>query len=147
MNVFTTYALRWTLGDLNINMIHINRYQVLLNWFQPYPTPMLKNADYVGKTTDIFVPVCCKYILSKYLMGLNNRKFLFRTICWSSYEDDGYGWNQFSNTWYRFMCIMFIFKSPKVHRRAYVVNTFMFQLVWSLERKFKCVLMAFFMMG
>jgi hypothetical protein len=41
-----------------------------------------------------------------------------------------YGWNQFSNTWYRFLCIMFIFKSPKVHLRAYVVNTFMFQLVW-----------------
>ena len=39
--------------------------------FQPYPTPMLKNADYVGKTTDIVVPVCCNYILSKYLMGLN----------------------------------------------------------------------------
>jgi hypothetical protein len=32
-------------------------------------------------------------------------------------------------TWYRFLCIMFIFKSPKVHIRAYVVNTFMFQLV------------------
>jgi hypothetical protein len=36
---------------------------------------------YVGKTTDIFVPVCCNYILSKYLVGLNYRKFLFRTLC------------------------------------------------------------------
>jgi hypothetical protein len=88
MYVFTTYALRWPLGDLNINIIHKNRYLVLLNWFQPYPTPMLKNADYVGKTTDIFVPVCCNYILWKYLVGLNNRKFLLRTLCWSSYEDD-----------------------------------------------------------
>ena len=88
MNVFTTYALRWTLGDLNINIIPKNRYQVLLNWFQPYQTPMLKNADYVKKTTYIFVPVCCNYILSKYLMGLNYRKFLFRTLCWSSYEDE-----------------------------------------------------------
>jgi hypothetical protein len=28
-----------------------------------------------------------------------------------------------------FLCIMSIFKSPRVHQRAWVVNTFMFQLV------------------
>ena len=73
MNVFTTYALRWTLGDLNINIIHKNRYQVLLNWFQPYQTPMW------GKQ-QIFLYPCAVtvIILSKYLVGLNYRIFLFR---------------------------------------------------------------------
>jgi hypothetical protein len=33
-------------------------------------------------------------------------------------------WNPFNNTWYRFLCIMFIFKSPRVHLRECVVNTF-----------------------
>ena len=83
MNVFTTYSLRWTLGDLNINIIHKNRYQVLLNWFQPYQTPMW------GKQ-QIFLYPCAVtvIILSKYLVGLNYRIFLFRTLCWSSYEDE-----------------------------------------------------------
>ena len=57
MNVFTTYALRWAPGDLNINIIHKNRYQVLLNWFYPYQTPMLKNADHVKKQ-HIFLYPC-----------------------------------------------------------------------------------------
>ena len=48
----------------------------------------VKKCRLCQKTSVIFVPVCCNHILSNYLVGLNNRKFLFRTWCWSSYEDE-----------------------------------------------------------
>jgi hypothetical protein len=51
---------------------------------------MLKYADYVEKKTQIFLYPCdvTVNILSKYLVGLDYRKFQFRTLCWSSYEDE-----------------------------------------------------------
>ena len=52
------------------------------------PDSNVKKCRLCQKTTAIFVPVCCNYILSKYLVGLNNRIFLFRDLSWSSYKDE-----------------------------------------------------------
>jgi hypothetical protein len=182
INVFTTYALRWILGDLNI-LLSPTKY------FERIMTVTAQGYKYICCFPHIIcifnIGVWYGIILSKYLVGLNNRIFLFRDLSWSSYKDEvlfqhftweklvygrpsctlfrfrvvimttldhtveegcirilleahiicifnigvWYGWNQLSNTWYRFLCIMFIFKSPRIHLRAYVVNTFMFQLV------------------
>ena len=87
--IYYTFPPMNPVDDLNMNIIPVTqKHSLLLNWFQPYQTPMLKNADYVKKQHIFFVPVYCNYIPSNYLVGLNYRKLLFRTFCWSSYEDE-----------------------------------------------------------
>ena len=91
--IYYTFPPMNPVDDLNMNIIPVTqKHSLLLNWFQPYQTPMLKNADYVKNEIQIFLYTCAVTIniLSKYLVGLNYRTFLFRTLCWSRYSTWAY---------------------------------------------------------
>ena len=63
-NVFTTHALRWTLGDLYINIIHKQKsIPSIAKLISTVPDSNVKKCRLCEKKTDFVVPVCsnCQY--------------------------------------------------------------------------------------
>ena len=59
-NVFTTHALRWTLGDLNIDIIHQKSIPNIAKLISTVPDSNVKKCRlYEKQYTDIFLHVCC----------------------------------------------------------------------------------------
>jgi hypothetical protein len=59
MNVFTTHALRWTLGDLHIDIIHKKSIPSIAKLISTVPDSNVKKCRLCEKTTEILVHVCC----------------------------------------------------------------------------------------
>jgi hypothetical protein len=70
-------------GDLNIEIIHKKSIPIIAKLISTVPDSNVKICRLCEKkTTDILYTCAVTVnILSKYLVGLNYRKFLFRTLC------------------------------------------------------------------